>query len=327
MLYLLIIWVTYSWMIAAPRRWLLESQIDRMTAVVTFVDRNDKLADRIAPEVTKMLNLLRISLRERKSQISAQESPGDGKSKLGKNSAFLLRWVPLNALMATQQTLNGLNRQRALLVPESDLAAYAEPVFLRLSEIDGSAAYALRAQFDDSKTASARRIIIASADEICHARDEIAMRSEYDRERASLWLALVGLWAVIAIGTVLGHTETMLMGAIGGFLAPLINARRPNAQQVTWGVRVLSPVGGALTAVGGLLVVNLLADPKLKLLGEVFAQTWGTPDHPIALALALLFGFSGRMFSSMAITASSQIAGSGPPEDPEAAGGAPLAKG
>jgi hypothetical protein len=90
---------------------------------------------------------------------------------------------------------------------------------------------------------------------------------------------------------------------------------------VTWGVRFLSPVGGVLTAVGGLLVVNLLADPNIKLLGEVFRDTWGRPAQPIALAIALLFGFSGRMFSNMAITASSQIAGSGPPQDAKATGG------
>ena len=36
---------------------------------------------------------------------------------------------------------------------------------------------------------------------------------------------------MIAIGSVLGHIETMLMGAIGGFLAPLIDARQPDAKQ------------------------------------------------------------------------------------------------
>jgi hypothetical protein len=50
--------------------------------------------------------------------------------------------------------------------------------------------------------------------------------------------------------------------------APLIDARQPDAKQVTWGVRVLSPVGGALTAVGGLLVVSFLAAPDVNLLGE-----------------------------------------------------------
>jgi hypothetical protein len=176
-----------------------------------------------------------------------------------------------------------------------------------------------------STTANARRILVSRADELCHARDDAALRGGYDRQRASLWLALVGLWGVIAIGSVLGHIETMLMGAIGGFLAPLIDARLSEAKQSTWGVRVLSPVGGALTAVGGLLVVSFLADPDVDLLGGVFRNnSWNNPTTQVALALALLFGFSRKLFSS-AITAGSQFAASSPPGAPDAAGATPPA--
>lgn len=146
------------------------------------------------------------------------------------------RAVNLNELMAIQQTLNGLSRQQAFLVPNDDLPSYAEAIFLRLGETDNAANEALRAGFNGpSTTPNARRILVARADELCHARDDAALRAEYDRQRASLWLALVGLWGVIAIGSVLGHIETMLMGAIGGFLAPLIDARQPDAKQLTWG--------------------------------------------------------------------------------------------
>ena len=234
--------------------------------------------------------------------------------------------VHLNQLVATQQTLNGLSRQQAFLVPNEDLPSYAEPIFLRLGETDSEAKEALRAGFDcPSTTPNARRLLVARADELCHGRDDAALRAEYDRQRVSLWLALVGLWGVIAIGSVLGHIETMLMGAIGGFLAPLIDARQPDAKQLTWGVRVLSPVGGALTAVGGLLVVSFLAAPDVDLLGGVFWDTWNTPTTPVALALALLFGFSGKLFSNMAITAGSQIGGSNAPGAADAAGAVPPA--
>ena len=112
----------------------------------------------------------------------------------------------------------------------------------------------------------------------------------------------------------------MLVGAVGGFLAPLIDARNPDSKQSTWGVRVLSPVGGALTAVAGLLVVDFLA--RLSTYSAESFGAWAPSIRRphVALALALLFGFSGKMFSSMAITATSQIAGATPaPSTPVAA--------
>ncbi len=197
---------------------------------------------------------------------------------------------------------------------------------MRLGESDKAAEEALRAKFDDAATHPiAQRNIIGRADELCHLREDDALRAEFDRERASLWLALVGLWGVIAIGSMLDHVWTMLLGAIGGFLAPLIDSCMSAAKQSTWGVRVLSPVGGALTAVGGLLVVRFLASKDVKVLGEVFQGVWVTPPTPVALALALLFGFSGKMFPDMAITASSQIAGASHALDVSGRAGSELA--
>jgi hypothetical protein len=113
------------------------------------------------------------------------------------------------------------------------------------------------------------------------APNDAALRGGYDRQRASLWLALVGLWGVIAIGSVLGHIETMLMGAIGGFLAPLIDARLSEAKQSTWGVRVLSPVGGALRAVGGPAGGEFSGRSRCGPAGRgVPEQLLEQPDHP-----------------------------------------------
>ena len=76
----------------------------------------------------------------------------------------------------------------------------------------------------------------------------------------------------------------------------------------SWGVLVLAPVGGALAAPGGLLLVRMLADPELNLLGQVFLHSsWDAPAQPIALAIALLFGFSGTLFSRLALAATGQL--------------------
>lgn len=71
---------------------------------------------------------------------------------------------------------------------------------------------------------------------------------------------------------------------------------------------MLSPVGGALTADGGLLLVRLLFDQSINLLSEVFRDnSWGNPAGALAMALALLFGFSGRLFSRLAIAGTAQL--------------------
>ena len=299
LLYLVVITLTYNWMIAGPRRWLLKSQIERIRAAIA-VCRNPDPPE--ADSVGKIRDWLDTSLTDVSDSLSTGRR--------------LFSTVPLNELMSIQQDLNALSRQQAYLVRNDDLPMYAESIFLRLGKDDVASEKSLRARFEiQLGNPSGRRIVIAQADELCHARDDVAMRAEYDRQRASLWLALVGLLGVIAVGSALDHVVTMLIGAVGGFLAPLVNATAPDTHQSTWGVRVLSPVGGALTAVGGLLIVDFLATESVDLLGAAFRGTWSNPTSVASLTIALLFGFSGKMFSSMAITASSQIARSSPPED------------
>ncbi|HEY5855603.1 MAG TPA: hypothetical protein VIW24_16530 [Aldersonia sp.] len=300
LVYLVVVWLTYSWMIASPRQWLLKSQIERLVTLIEVAERVDRAIDR---EVS----------------WKVKESLADVQTELLTNRGNFFqrafKAVHLNELMAVQQTVNGLSRHRAYLVPARDLASFAEPVFVKLAKIDKGTADKLQAGFDArDATTNGRRMLVFHADELCHAREDAELRSEFDRERASLWLALVGLWGIIAVGSVLGYLNVMLVGAVGGFLAPLIDARNPDSKQSTWGVRVLSPVAGALTAVAGLFVVNLLA--QVDVLDQSFEQVTQQPPPQVALALALLFGFSGKMFSTMAITATSQIAGATPAPAP-----------
>ncbi|MER8092722.1 hypothetical protein [Streptomyces goshikiensis] len=115
----------------------------------------------------------------------------------------------------------------------------------------------------------------------------------------------------------------MLLGGLGGFLSPLIGVMR-SQRPTSWGVLVLAPVGGALAAPGGLFLVRMLADPELNLLAQVFLHnSWGAPAQPISLAVALFFGFSGTLFSRLALAATGQLvptagrtARPGPPNRP-----------
>ncbi|MFE9844907.1 hypothetical protein [Streptomyces goshikiensis] len=110
---------------------------------------------------------------------------------------------------------------------------------------------------------------------------------------------------MLLLGLALDHRLSMLLGGLGGFLSPLLGAMR-SQRPTSGGVLVLAPVGGALAAPGGLLLVRMLADPELNLLGQVFLHnSWGAPAQPIAVAL--LFGFSGTLFSGLALAATGQL--------------------
>ncbi|MDI5963252.1 hypothetical protein [Streptantibioticus silvisoli] len=148
---------------------------------------------------------------------------------------------------------------------------------------------------------------MAAATEYLHDREDTEAEREYEQQRTALWLATTGLGAILLTGIVLDHRLTMMLGALGGFLSPVIGVLR-SQRPTSWGVLVLAPVGGALAAVGGLLLVRMLADPELNLLGHVFLDnSWNAPAQPIALAIALLFGFSGTLFSRLALTATGQL--------------------
>ncbi|CAM5413106.1 hypothetical protein [Streptomyces aurantiogriseus] len=117
-------------------------------------------------------------------------------------------------------------------------------------------------------------LVLAAAQRV-HELEDSAAERDYDQQRVALWLALTGLCAVLLIGRVLDHRETILLGALGGFLSPVVGVMR-SQRPSSWGVLVLAPVGGALAAVGGLLLVRMLADPDLNLLGQVFLEnSWG----------------------------------------------------
>ncbi len=161
----------------------------------------------------------------------------------------------------------------------------------------------------DSPEADA--LLIATTEHL-HDREDTEAEQEYEQQRTALWLATTGLGVVLLLGVTFDHRLTLLLGALGGFLSPLIGVMR-SQRPASWGVLVLAPVGGALAAVAGLLLVRMLADPELNILGRVFLDnSWNAPTQPIALAIALLFGFSGTLFSRLALTATGQLVAAPP---------------
>ncbi|MFQ6325712.1 hypothetical protein ACLMAL_06180 [Nocardia sp. CWNU-33] len=298
--YLVIIMITNRGLIAGPRKRLLLTQVDLARERATIIGARSSRDE--ATEVARAT--IEAALDKLSGPTTAQRrSPGGW---MRRRLAWLFD-APLTQLAADLQHLNAVNRRFVQLVPEPDLMTYGAQIIARLQVLDDKEAGRLGRQLHEAATPNSKRIVIERAHELVHEREDAGLVTEFDHQRVSLWLALVGLDGVIAIGIVLGHEVTMLMGALGGFLAPTVSSLTNRNTPSSWGVRVLSPVGGALTAVGGLLLVDLLSDSRVNLLGSIFRDVWEKPTTPIALALALLFGFSGRLFSSMAIRASSQL--------------------
>ncbi|MFI9810434.1 hypothetical protein ACIHEJ_40265 [Streptomyces sp. NPDC052301] len=217
--------------------------------------------------------------------------------------------IPLSKLSAAWRTVHEAETQLLRLEPQEEIALRAQSLRLRLITDPGPVNDRLvRELAEHHGDVSSERAILVAAMEQLHDTEDTEYEREYELQRTALWLALTGLGAVLLIGLVFDHRLSMLVGGLGGFLSPLIGVMR-SQRPSSWGVLVLAPVGGALAAPGGLLLVRMLADPELNLLGRVFLEnSWSAPSRPISLAIALLFGFSGTLFSRLALAATGQIA-------------------
>jgi len=92
-----------------------------------------------------------------------------------------------------------------------------------------------------------------------------------------------------------------LVGGTGGLLSRLSRSldRKdvPTDYGASWTTLFLSPVVGALGAWAGILLIGLAH--SLNVLGSALAANWNNPHDPMTLAVALLFGFSERLLSSI----------------------------
>jgi hypothetical protein len=142
---------------------------------------------------------------------------------------------------------------------------------------------------------------------------DVELEKSAEAQRRAMWLTTVGLIVAFILG-LYGMRETLLLGAVGGFLAPLTliwqreDKGKGEEYATSWGLLLLGPVAGALAAYGGLLLLRFLSDDKINVLGEVFRNnSWDNPKTTLALAFALLFGFSGRLFGRLALSALPQV--------------------
>ncbi len=116
----------------------------------------------------------------------------------------------------------------------------------------------------------------------------------------AMWLALVGLLFIAALGLTVGNVVLFVAGAVGGFLSRLGRILKiqpkPTDYGAHWTTLFLSPVAGALAGWAGILVVTLLS--RQNILGSLFHRvSWERSLDPLVLALAFVLGFSERLFT------------------------------
>jgi hypothetical protein len=125
-----------------------------------------------------------------------------------------------------------------------------------------------------------------------------------------MWLVGSALLLIIALAMTLQNAILLLLGAVGGLLSRLArtvsSADTANDYGATWGALFLSPLSGALSAWGGVLLIVL--GFKFNILGTTLNVDWCRPYEPATLAVALLFGFSERLFDGIATQIDQKIA-------------------
>jgi hypothetical protein len=113
----------------------------------------------------------------------------------------------------------------------------------------------------------------------------------------------------------------MLVGAVGGLLSRLMQnlkaAKVSNDYGASWGSLFLSPLTGALAAWGGILLMILAA--QMQILGKFLSFDWSKPYEPVTLAVALLLGFTERLFDNVVMQIETKLLPT--TTEPGAAGG------
>ncbi len=277
--YVVIVLVTNTWLIGAPRYRLLQSRIRVLDSAIVTAD----VARPVGPELRSLV-------------ASAQQA---AVVRVG----ALVFAAPLTRLFRATRILNAAEIGLVERLDDQLLQLRAGQIAVRLAAT--RRAPELSAELHQQLTAPApvdaaaiRRLATAALITIHAAVDEPAER-EAERTRVALWLTLVGLMAVLAVSVAVNRDAILLAGALGGLLGQLAALTR--RQKLAPEAIILSPVAGALNAVGGVLLVAFLATDNVDLLGDVVQDVWTSSQSVEALTVALVLGFSGGLFARLAV--------------------------
>jgi hypothetical protein len=144
--------------------------------------------------------------------------------------------------------------------------------------------------------------------------------------RKTNWLVLTGLGVILILTAAFGNAAIVAAGILGAFLSRIgafTRQRATSALAFNWTTLMLSPVVGALAALAGVLLVQVLV--VWQVLGSMLNTVgWGRVNTP-TLAVAFLLGFSERLLDSLVGVATEKLAAPEtspePPNDNNGGGG------
>lgn len=120
-------------------------------------------------------------------------------------------------------------------------------------------------------------------------------------QNKTVWLVGCSLLLIVALAATLQHALLFLVGALGGLLSRLMRSLSrgdvPTDYGASWSTLFLSPVVGALAGWSGILLV--IVGVEFNILGSALKFDWCNTYNPVMLGLALLLGFSERLFDGI----------------------------
>lgn len=284
-LYLLVVIISGRGLIAIPQYRMLQARAEELRGLV-----------RTMPESSSDPGT-RARFRDR---IDRAERAG--RVKFG-----LVLAAPLPGLLRATATMNTIEKQMLVQLDDVELRSAARQIAASMPATKQAKAQAaaVLATLQQSNRDVIRDECLATLVWL-HRWHDAPQAAEAVRVRVSMWLTVVGLAATYAISlTYPALNEALIVGALGGMLGSL--SALILRQELSLGLIVLSPVAGALNSIGGLLVVSFLAEEEIQLLGGVFRDAWSQPTTLTALAVALLLGFSGGLFSRIALAGTAPL--------------------
>ncbi len=152
------------------------------------------------------------------------------------------------------------------------------------------------------RSLSRQKALLAEALSSNYQREDNAFAALLSWQNKTAWLVALGLLLIVVLtGVDPDRGIFFLVGALGGLLSRLSRSLNrndvPTDYGSSWTTLFLSPVAGALGAWSALTLAFLAF--KLNILSDFFQDLWARPLSQAALGVALLFGFSERLFDEV----------------------------
>ena len=303
-------------MIAKPARAQLVAAVNALRARVVAETAGSMRDPEVAIRVERIHYLLDWALYSFKNKsFPASQNPLDN------GRTFTPNWPPpytrlFNALLwprgqeiAGWSCVHEAEYEMAAVLPLEQVRTGIEMSSPQLRVINTPASLALAAQIDDTlkspitpQNLDRARSLFAESLGIIYEKGDTDYFQLASWHAKMMWLVGCALLFIFALAATLQNAILLLLGAVGGLLSRL--ARTVQAADVandygaSWGALFLSPLCGALSAWGGILLIVL--GLKFNIFGSALNVEWCNPYDPATLGIALLLGFSERLFDGIA---------------------------